>query len=374
MTDLFFYGTLRHVPLLETVLGHESAAVLTPAVLPGHAAYWAQGQGFPFIVQEDGADCPGLLAQGLSAQDLARLDFYEGGFGYALREVEVQAGGRVQPARAWFTAPDRFARGPRFDLAEWAARRAMLNTRAAEEVMSFYGQRSAAEVARLYPMIEMRQASRLMGEAEPVPDAPSGLTRDDVELLERSQPYTEYFAVEAQRLRFRQFDGDMGPEVNFAAFKATDAALVLPYDPARDRVMLLEQFRMGPQVRGDRVPWQLEPIAGRVDAGETPEQTAYREALEEAGLHLRDLRPILRGYPSPGCSNEYFHIFLGLADLPDRAAGVGGLAAESENIRSHVMSFDDAMAMFARGQLRVVPLVTALLWLALHRDHLRAGA
>lgn len=374
MTDLFFYGTLRHVPLLETVLGHESGAVLTPAVLPGHAAYWAAGQGFPFITQEDGAECPGLLAQGLSAQDLARLDYYEGGYGYALRAVQVRLGGQMQPAQAWFAPADRFTRGARFDLEEWTARRATLNTRAAAEVMSFYGRLSAAEVGRLYPMIEMRQASRLMGEAEPVPDAPSGLTRDDVELLERSQPYTDYFAVEAQRLRFRQFDGEMGPEVNFAAFKATDAALVLPYDPVRDRVMLLEQFRMGPQVRGDRVPWQMEPIAGRVDAGETPEQTAYREAVEEAGLHLRDLRPILRGYPSPGCSNEYFHIFLGLADLPDRAAGVGGLDVESENIRSHVISFDDAMAMFARGELRVVPLVTALLWLAQHRDHLRAGA
>ncbi|MBA85813.1 MAG: tellurium resistance protein [Rhodobacteraceae bacterium] len=376
MKTLFLYGSLRHIPLLETVLGRRLKTDLLQAELPDHQAHWAADLGFPFLAPEAGQTCPGLLLR-VSAQDQARLAYYEGGFGYDLRPVTVRAEGAEEaktPALAWFTTPGRFASGGAFDLDTWVARRGAISLRTATELMSFYGLRPAEEAEKLRPMIEMRAASRLMGEAEPVPDAPGGLTRADVVTVQAAQPYTDYFAVEQHVLRFRQFDGQMGPDVKLASFKATDAALVLPYDPVRDRVMMVEQFRMGPYVRGDRVPWQLEPIAGRVDAGETPEQTARREAHEEAGLELLDLRLIMRGYPSPGCMNEYYHIYLGLADLPDGIAGVGGLDSESENIRSHIFGFDQAMQMFERGELRVVPLVNALLWLARHREHLRAAA
>ncbi len=374
MTNLFFYGTLRHRALLETVLGHAAACTLTPARLSDYCAYLVKGQGFPFLAEEPGADCPGLLAEGLSEEEIARLDFYEGGFGYALHPVTVQTADGPRPAKVWLTPAGQFEPDGVFDLDSWERHRAAINMRAAVDVMAMYGRRTTQEVAAQYPMIEVRASSHVLGRAEPVPDAPGGLSRDDVEVLERDQPYVSFFAVESQRLRFRQFDGKMGPEVQYASFVATDAALVLPYDPVRDRVLLVEQFRMGAHVRGDRVPWQLEPIAGRVDAGETPDQTAYREALEEAGLHLKDLRVIHRGYPSPGCSDEYFHTYLGIADLPDDLAGTGGLLDENEDIRSHVLPFEKAMAMLERGEIRVVPLAMALLWLARHRDRLRAGA
>ena len=374
MKNLFFYGTLRHEALLETVLGDAGVAALRPAQLPGYRAYWADGHGFPFLTQEPGGQAIGLLAEGLSDDAIARLDFYEGGFGYGLHPVTVQTDHGPVAAQVWLVPDGTYDRGAPFDLDDWARRRAALNVRAAAEVMGLYGTRSAAEVARMYPMIEMRAQSWVMGRTEQVPDAPGGMTRADVDLIDSQTPYIDYFAVETQRLRFRKFSGDMGPEVHYGSFVATDAALVLPYDPVRDRVMLVEQFRMGPQVRGDRVPWQLEPIAGRIDADETPEQTARREALEEAGLELRGLELISRAYPSPGCSNEYFHTYLGLADLPEDAAGVGGLLAESEDIRSHILSFDAAMDMADRGEIRVVPLLMALYWLARHRDRLRAGA
>jgi ADP-ribose pyrophosphatase len=374
MTNLFFYGTLRHEALLQTVLGDAGVVALRPARLPDYRAYWADGHGFPFLTPEPGAEAIGLLAEGLSDAAIARLDFYEGGFGYGLHPVQVQASDGPVSAQVWLVPEGQYKRGAVFDLADWIERRAALNIRAASEVMSLYGLRSAEDVARMYPMIEMRAHSWVMGSMEQVPDAPGGMTRADVDVIDCHQPYIDYFAVEAQRLRFRKFSREMGPVVNYASFVATDASLVLPYDPVRDRVMLVEQFRMGPLVRGDRVPWQLEPIAGRIDAGETPEQTARREALEEAGLELQGLELISRAYPTPGCSNEYFHTYLGLADLPDNAAGLGGLLAESEDIRSHILSFDAAMAMADRGEIRVVPLLMALYWLARQRDRLRAGA
>jgi nudix-type nucleoside diphosphatase (YffH/AdpP family) len=159
-----------------------------------------------------------------------------------------------------------------------------------------------------------------------------------------------------------------------AVFVATDAALVLPYDPVRDRVMLVEQLRMGPVARGDRAQWQLEPIAGRVDPGESPEDAAHREAQEEAGLTLRKLEKIAEVYASPGDSTEFFYIYLGLADLPDGSTGVNGLEVENEDIRSHLIGFDALMTMVDQLEAANAPLVIAAYWLARHRERLRLEA
>ena len=149
---------------------------------------------------------------------------------------------------------------------------------------------------------------------------------------------------------------------------------VLPYDPVRDRVLLVEQFRMGPYGRGDPLPFVLEPVAGRVDAGESPEQTARRETREEAGLELDALEHVSSHYCSPGASTEFFHCYLGIADLPDDGRGAGGLDAEHEDIRTHVIPFARAMALMESGEINIGPLVLMLLWLERERPRLRERA
>jgi nudix-type nucleoside diphosphatase (YffH/AdpP family) len=142
----------------------------------------------------------------------------------------------------------------------------------------------------------------------------------------------------------------------------------------RDRILLVEQFRMGPWRRGATYPWMLEPVAGRVDPGETPESTARREAVEEAGLTLRGLERIGSGYPTPGYSTEYFHVFLGLCDLPDGIEGHHGEAEEHEDIRTHVLDWAQAEDLLSRGEADNMPLVLALVWLSRERSRLRATA
>ena len=110
----------------------------------------------------------------------------------------------------------------------------------------------------------------------------------DVQVQTRSEPYTGFFAIEEQDLRFRRFDGSLSAPVHRAAFVSGDAVTVLPYDPLRDRVLVVEQFRFSPFVRGDANPWQLEAIAGRIDAGETPEQALVRELGEELAIDVEE--------------------------------------------------------------------------------------
>jgi nudix-type nucleoside diphosphatase (YffH/AdpP family) len=150
-----------------------------------------------------------------------------------------------------------------------------------------------------------------------------------------------------------------------------DAVTVLPYDPKRDLVLVVEQIRAGPFARGDRQSWQIEAIAGRVDPFETPEQAARREAVEEAGLTLTEVIPVAQYYPSPGAKTEFLYSYVALTHLPDGCAGVFGLAEEAEDIRGHLISFDRLMALVASGEIANAPLILTALWLQRERARLR---
>ena len=91
-------------------------------------------------------------------------------------------------------------------------------------------------------------------------------------------------------------------------------------------------------MRADANPHMLEPVAGIIDVLETPVEAALREVEEEAGLSEIELQPMFGFYPSPGASTDYFHCFIGLADLGEDSNFTGGLAFEHEDLRVHVLS------------------------------------
>jgi nudix-type nucleoside diphosphatase (YffH/AdpP family) len=185
------------------------------------------------------------------------------------------------------------------------------------------------------------------------------------------QAHAGFFGVEVRDLTHRRFDGSMSPVMTREAFVSGDAVTVLPYDTVRDRVLLIEQFRAGPLGRGDPLPWQLEAIAGRIDPGETPEDAARREAVEEAGLVLGQLEPVAEYYPSPGAMTEYIYSFVALCDLPDGVAGVFGAEEEAEDIKGHLLGFDALMAAVAGGEVANAPMILTALWLQRERGRLR---
>lgn len=371
MVAQFFYGTLRDAGLRAAVLGHDNTRLI-PARLTDHAVYRADPHPWPLIAPKVGAVAEGALALDLTADDLARLAFYEGAFGYDLRPVMVETAAGPQAAQVWFPPPHPPS-GPIWSLADWQRQHGPLARATAPDAMALLGKVTPARMAQMWRMIESRAQARLL--AATAADAGlSGLERADVVQSGRRRPYQSFFALEEYDLRIRQFDGTHGPQMERGVFLSADAALVLPYDPRRDTVLLVEQFRIGPYARGDAFPWCLEPIAGIIDGGETAETTARREALEEANLHIDRLIPIGAGYSSPGDSTNHFHLFCAPCDLPDSAAGVGGLVAESENIRSHVLPFARFLDLLDGGHLNVIPLQVMGHWLARHRDTLRAAA
>lgn len=219
-----------------------------------------------------------------------------------------------------------------------------------------------------FPMMEQRAHSWRMAQEAPDQGPEEGAGDRHVEVIEMTRPYTGIFAMRDYRLRYRHFDGSMSAEVSRAAFVSGDASLVLPYDPETDQILVLEQFRMAPFARGDKNPWLYEPIAGMIDLGETPETCARREAEEEAGLKISNLIAISKSYPSPGGSTMFFHSFLGICDLKHYTPKIGGLDDENEDIRSHLMSVDQALEMASQGRFRALPLAMMVLWLQQYRQ------
>ena len=171
-------------------------------------------------------------------------------------------------------------------------------------------------------------------------------------------------------MSFQKFNKTQSNVVKRCALVSSDAVIVLPYDPINDRVLLIEQFRTGPYVKGDNNPWVLEPIAGLVEKGESPEAAGLREAQEEAHLKIDKLELVARSYPSPGISTEFFHQYIGIASLPESTNLVSGLESESEDIRSHIFSYKEFSKMILEGEINVGPAILLGLWLSKNRKNL----
>jgi len=371
MPAVFLFGTMCHAPLFELVSGQAFQPRL--AVLPGKRVVWVAGQSWPMLV-------PGAGAQGqvveVTDEALARLDFYEACFDYRRQPVQLTLeDGQVMEATAWFPQHADGAPGADWSLRDWAQAWGALSVTAAAEVMLCFGKEDPAQVGKRFWMIRARAQAWLSARAWRRPGLiGGGLTLADVETQAIRHPYTGFFTVEERRTRFRQFRGGWSDPVDRAMFRVADAVTVLPYDPQRDRILLIEQARFGPLSHGDPAPWLLEPIAGMIDAGETAEVSARREAEEEAHLTLGALHFVARYYPSPGGLAQVLHSYVAEADLPDGAAVIGGSAEEAEDILGHVVPFDVALELFHGGDMANAPLILSFQWLMLHRDRLRAGA
>jgi ADP-ribose pyrophosphatase len=236
-------------------------------------------------------------------------------------------------------------------------------------VMRAFGHLPAEKVRARLGALRVEAAGRARAGAAAARDLRAGT--GEVEAEDILPSHAGFFGLDVWRLRHRRFDGGMSPWITREVFVAGDAVTVLPYDPVRDRVLLIEQFRMGPVGRGDALPWQLEAIAGRIDPGETPEAAARREAVEEAGLVLGPLEKVAEYYPTPGAVTEYLFSYVALCDLPDGTAGVFGAAEEAEDIRGHLVTFDRLMALVGGGEVSNAPLILSALWLQRERDRLR---
>ena len=187
---------------------------------------------------------------------------------------------------------------------------------------------------------------------------PVTLGKNDVEIIARETLYRGFFSLDLYRFRHRLFNGQMSHEVRREIFERGHAAVLLPFDPVRDEVVLIEQIRIAAYDTSE-TPWLLEMVAGMIEEGESVEDVARREAIEEAGLIVKRTKPVLSFLASPGEVDA------------TTASGIHGLADENEDIRVHVVSREQAYQWVEEGKIDNAASVIALQWLQLHHQALK---
>ncbi|MFO7579819.1 MAG: NUDIX domain-containing protein [Nitrosomonas halophila] len=189
------------------------------------------------------------------------------------------------------------------------------------------------------------------------------------EVLEKVICFQGFFRMERYRLRHHKFDGGWSRPITRELLERGHAAAVLPYDPERDRVVLIEQFRAG-AMSAPGGPWLLEIVAGMIDTDESAEQVVTRESVEEAGCHVSDLIPLYDYLVSPGGTTERIALFCGRVDTTG-IGGIHGQAEEDEDIKVHVMALAQARALLNSGRIGSASAIIALQWLLLNREIVR---
>ncbi len=190
------------------------------------------------------------------------------------------------------------------------------------------------------------------------------------ELISQKTLFKRYFRLDEYVVRHSLFAGGLSQPITREIFERGRAAAVIPYDPDADAVVFIEQFRVG-AFGAECYPWLLEFVAGIIDEDETPEQVVRREAVEEAGCQIQELVPIGRFLVSPGGTTETLSLFCGRVDSSD-VGGLHGLDHEGEDIRAFVLSYQEALELLKKGEITNLFTMTALQWLVLNREDLRA--
>jgi ADP-ribose pyrophosphatase len=183
------------------------------------------------------------------------------------------------------------------------------------------------------------------------------------EVIERRAAYSGFFKLEQVRLRHELFAGGSTPVLLREIVSRSDIVAVLPYDPERDRILLIEQFRVGACLAGQPA-WLYETVAGMIEPGETAEAAAVREVREETGAELAGLERIGTYFLAPHQSPDRVHLFLGQIDSA-RARNFGGLANEGEDVRVAALPRQEAIAMALTDRVKSPWTLISLLWLRL---------
>lgn len=196
------------------------------------------------------------------------------------------------------------------------------------------------------------------------------MKRSDVTLEARESLLDGFISIDRLHLRHRLFAGGWTETLQREVMRRGAVAAVLPYDPVSDRLVLIEQFRIGPFAAQDPEPWITEIVAGMVEPGESTADMAHRETLEETGCTVARLEKIMEFYSSPGGSTQRVALYCAEVDAAS-ASGIHGLAEEGEDIRVFTKSTDEAIAMVQSGTIRNAISIIGVQWLALNRDVLR---
>ena len=149
-------------------------------------------------------------------------------------------------------------------------------------------------------------------------------------ILKKKNLYNGFFKMNEVTLKYKKYDGSWTNKIKRELFGGAKVSAVLPYDPIKNEIVLIQQFRPGTiEKKFDNYLYEI--VAGIIDPGESPENTAKRECLEETGCEVKKLIPIHGYFPAPGSSESFYYLYLGEIKT-FKGERIMGLKSENEDI------------------------------------------
>ena len=189
------------------------------------------------------------------------------------------------------------------------------------------------------------------------------------EILNRETCYQGFFRLDRCRIRHELYEGG-SHEITRELFERGHAAAVILFDPDLDRLVMVEQFRVG-AIDSANGAWMLEFVAGIIEDGEGAVDVVIRESMEEAGCIVSDVEPVSSFILSPGGCSEHIHLFCGRVESSS-VGGIHGLADEGENIRVFTVDFEGIPDLLAGGAVTSATTLVGLQWFLLNYEAVRA--
>ena len=179
-------------------------------------------------------------------------------------------------------------------------------------------------------------------------------------IINKKNLYSGFFSLNKYEFTHKKHDGEWTSTVGREIFSGAHVSTLLPYDPIKKEIILIQQFRAGVLSRYDE-DYLLEIVAGIIDEGENPEKTAIRECFEETGCEVKKINPIQSYFPAPGSSESYYHLYLGEIQAFD-GERIKGLEKENEDILVKSFKIDEVRQMLKEKKITNGLTLIALQW------------
>ncbi len=186
--------------------------------------------------------------------------------------------------------------------------------------------------------------------------------------------FDDFFKIDEVHVSYEQFDGEMSPEKRLLIFERGDAVAALLHDPARRKIIAVNQFRIPTREKGQDRGWLVEAVAGMIKTDndgkqlETPDQCLIREVMEETGYNLTHFNKIAKFFSSPGGSTEIIHLYYASVRQAAKEGAGGGVKADGEDIQLIEYDIDDFFQRLNAGEFEDPKLIIAGQWLASRRS------
>lgn len=184
--------------------------------------------------------------------------------------------------------------------------------------------------------------------------------KTNIRNIQKSRLADNWGKLDKVSYEFKRDDGTWESQVR-EVYDRGNGATILLYNTLKKSVLLTRQFRIPTYFNGNEDGLMIETCAGKLDEKD-PDQCIIREAEEETGYRIKEIKKIFELYMSPGSVTELIHFYVAPYDDSMKVSQGGGLQTEQENIEVLEVPFEQALSMLKNGEINDGKTSILLLW------------